>query len=81
MLYRCACTSLCHYSMLFQHFKHLCIELTAIIALEYLRIGERANPVNVCNHVSNVFRLLISGNFVSGSGIDFGENVLVLIPI
>ena len=33
--------------MLFQHLSHLCFELTAIIALEYFKTGERANLVNV----------------------------------
>ena len=36
--------------MLFQHLKHLCFELTTIIALEYLKICEKANLVNVGDH-------------------------------
>ena len=36
------CASYC-YSMIFQHLRNLCFELTNINSLEYLRIGERTN--------------------------------------
>ena len=59
-------------------------ELAAIIVLEYLGIGERTDLVNVDDHVGNIFCLFHShgsGNFVSGSDIDSGENVLIFTPI
>ena len=70
--------------MLLQHLRHLYFELTTIIALEYLRIGKRTNIVNVGNHFSYVFLLFCSqrsSDFVSGSNVDSGGNVFVLIPI
>ena len=61
------------------------IELTTIITLEYLGIGEKANIVkNVGNHLGYVFCLFCShrsGDFISGSNVDCGETVLVFIPI
>ena len=52
---------------------HPCFELTTIITLEYLRIGERANLTNVDNHVHYVFCLFHSqrsGDIVSESNIE-----------
>ena len=46
---------------------------TTIIALEYLRIGERANFVNAQQSVGYVFHLFHShglGDFVSGSDVN-----------
>ena len=80
----CRHWALYHYSMLLQHLRHLCFELTTIIALEYLSIAERTNLVNFDNHFGYVFHLFHSqrsGNFVFGSNVDFRENVLVLISI
>ena len=70
--------------MLLQNLGHLCTELTAIIVLEYLRIDERVNLVNVSNHIGYVFCLICSqrpSNFVSGSDIDSRENAVVILPI
>ena len=70
--------------MLLQHLGHPYFELTTIIALGYLGIGEKTNFVNVSNHVSYIFHLFPShrsGDFVSGRDIDSGENVLVLILV
>ena len=70
--------------MLLQHLRHLWLELTAIITLEYLRLGERTKLVNVHNHFGYVFHLFHSqrsSNLVSGNDINSGENVLVLISV
>ena len=52
--------------------------------MEHLWIGESANFVNVGNHISyicSLFRSHGSGDFVSGSDVNSGQNVLVLIHI
>ena len=84
----CACTLLLHVISILHasptYLRCLCFELTTIIALEYLRIGERTNLVNVGNHISylfHMFRSQRSSDFVSESDINFGENVFVLIPV
>ena len=46
--------------MLLQHPGYQCFELTAIIALEFLGIYERASLVNVGNHVGYVSHLFHS---------------------
>ena len=70
--------------MLFQQLGHSRFELAAVITLEYVGIDERANLVNVGSHVSYVFCLFHfhrPGDFLSGSNVDSGENLLVLIPV
>ena len=70
--------------MLLQQLSDSRLELTTIVTLEYLGIGERTNLVNVSDHVGYVFLIFHSqrfSNFVSGSDINTRENVLVLIPI
>ena len=45
--------------------------------------GEKANLVNIFNHVSHIFsqfRSYRSGDFISGSNINSRENLLVFIP-
>ena len=39
---------------------YLCFQLTAIIVLEHLRVGERTNLVKVRNHIGYVFHLFPS---------------------
>ena len=63
---------------------HPCFELDSVIALEYLETGEKTHLINVGYHISYVFHLFCSqgsGDFVSGSNINSGEDVLVLIPV
>ena len=60
------------------------LDLTAIVALKYLGISERTKLVNVGNHGGYVCSLFCShgsGYFVSGSNINSGEDILVLISL
>ena len=68
--------------MLFREFSHLSFELAAIVALKYLGLSDsdRTNLVNV-GYVCSWFRFQRSSHFVSGSNIDSGKDILVLISI
>ena len=70
--------------MQLQQLGHPCFELTSIIALKYFGIEERTQLVNVSNHVGYVFCLFRShgsDDFVSGTDVNSGEDILVLIPL